>query len=508
VVAEPAIADTMRAGDLRVVISPPPYTGRPMVAMINPSVVTVVEESRVRLETAFDGGPVHLTAGPASMPFVAAAEGWVHEFTATESLVLLMRRPEVADVNAADRLLQVQVEPDRRPIVQIRTPARDLIFGEPRGRVPVTIDARDDIGLAWLALRYTRVSGSGESFTFEEGDVPLRVSRTSEDAWRAEATLSLEQLALQDGDTLVYRAIAADRKPGADPAASESFLIEVGRLAGVASTGFAVPEERDRQGISQQMLIIKTERLHAARQTLSAEAFLEESQMLAIEQRMVRAEFVFMTGGDVHDEVEEAEHSHELAEGRMENSAQVELLAAIREMSRAEARLNAAETAEALVYERAALRALQRAFDRRRYLLRTLPERARIDPSRRLTGDRATARSSRRTPPVAPEDLGAAAARQVMQDLGTAISRQEGLHAALASRVMAVAPSDEPLQQAAIALSSAGTVEARVAAAREAQRLLMERLRATLPPGGRGQIRHDPLAGRVADQSPRGGGPR
>ena len=42
-------------------------------------------------------------------------------------------------------------------------------------------------------------------------------------------------------------------------------------------------------------------------------------------------------------------------------------------MSRAEARLNSADTTEALVNERAALRALQRAFDRRRYLLRTLP---------------------------------------------------------------------------------------------------------------------------------------
>ena len=62
-----------------------------------------------------------------------------------------------------------------------------------------------------------------------------------------------------------------------------------------------------------------------------------------------------------------------------ENQSQVDLLAAIREMSRAEARLNDGDTGQALVFERAALKALQRAFDRRRYLLRTLPERTRID---------------------------------------------------------------------------------------------------------------------------------
>ncbi len=111
---------------------------------------------------------------------------------------------------------------------------------------------------------------------------------------------------------------------------------------------------------------------------------------------MVKAEFVFMTGGQVEDEVAEAEAGHELAEGRGENQSQVDLLAAIREMSRAEARLNAGDTAQALVFERAALRALQRAFDRRRYLLRTLPERARIDPGRRLTGDRKDAKASGR----------------------------------------------------------------------------------------------------------------
>ena len=149
----------------------------------------------------------------------------------------------------------------------------------------------------------------------------------------------------------------------------------------MATAGFALPEERDRQAISQQMVIVKTERLHKDRATLAADAALEQARLLAIEQRMVKAEFVFMTGGEVEDEVAEAEAGHELAEGRGENQSQVDLLAAMREMSRAEARLNAGDTAQALVFERAALRALQRAFDRRRYLLRTLPERARIDTS-------------------------------------------------------------------------------------------------------------------------------
>ena len=39
-------------------------------------------------------------------------------------------------------------------------------------------------------------------------------------------------------------------RPRADPSSSDSYLIEIGRLTGVASQGFALPEERDRQAIS------------------------------------------------------------------------------------------------------------------------------------------------------------------------------------------------------------------------------------------------------------------
>ena len=114
---------------------------------------------------------------------------------------------------------------------------------------------------------------------------------------------------------------------------------------------------------------------------------------------MVRAEVVFLGGGEVADEVEEAASSNELTEGRLQNTGRAEMLRAINAMSRAEAELNGGRASEALVFERAALAALERAFDRRRYFLRTLSERTRIDPARRLTGDLTGARSwTRRTP--------------------------------------------------------------------------------------------------------------
>ena len=292
---------------------------------------------------------------------------------------------------------------------------------------------------------------------------------------------------------MVYRAVASDLKPGADPSTSETFLIEIGRLAGVASTGFAVDEDRNRQGLSQQMVIIKTERLHAARKSMSAEAFQEQARLLAVEQRMVKAEFVFMTGGEVADEIEEAQHAQELVVGRFENAAQVELLTAIREM-------NAADSAQALTSERAALRALQRAFDRRRYLLRTLPERARIDPARRLTGDVSAVSPAVRPQAANESDPTIAKARPVMAALEYAIAHQENLGASLASDALGVAPSSEVLQRASIALASAPDVNDRVQAARVAHRALTEIVRQRLAAAPQLEILDDPVRGRFADE--------
>ncbi|HXG90296.1 MAG TPA: hypothetical protein VNJ02_18370 [Vicinamibacterales bacterium] len=487
-------------GELRVVITPPAYTGGAERAFADPTHVTAVEGSRIRLEMARTGSVQVAEAGQPPIVFEIVGDRSIYQFTAAQSRILLVQARASSPQRPADRLLQVEVEPDRRPLVRITAPAKDLIFGDGTGRVAVEIEARDDFALSSLNLRYTRVAGSGETFTFEEGVVPVVIARASDGEWRGRATLALEQFKMGDGDTLVYRAVAADRKPSADPATSESFLIEVGRLAGAASTGFAVPDQRDRQGISQQMVIIKTERLHAQREKLPAGAVEEQARLLAIEQRMVKAEFVFMTGGEVADEVAEAEHAHELAEGRQENAAQVELLSAIREMSRAEARLNASDTAQALVFERAALRALQRAFDRRRYLLRALPERARIDLTRRLTGDRTAAASTVHLPDQTLHDPAVAATRAVLSELARAIHVGSGLDAALASRILSIDPSSELLRKAVATLASAAPMPARIEAAKTAQTYLAGVIRARLPASPLGRISSDPLRGRMAQE--------
>ena len=202
------------------------------------------------------------------------------------------------------------------------------------------------------------------------------------------------------------------------------------------------------------MLIMKTERLIAERPKLPAETVLERSRLLAIEQRMVRAEFVFMSGGEVQDEVEEAAQSHELVEGRLENEGQVALLDAIREMSRAEARLNAGDTTPALGFERAALAALQTRVRSAPLLPADAPgarpNRSRAPSERRCDARRDPRRARcRRWSRIRWRR----ALRTLLHDVCRPRPDETGLDARLAARLLAADPQSSALQKIAVVIA-------------------------------------------------------
>lgn len=455
------------ASAIAVHVAPPAYAKRAAATHANPVQVTVLAGSRVRIES--DSKVVR---------------EWIANVS--ESLEFRVRDDQPS------RFLSVTVIPDAAPNVRVVEPGRDTAFATPNGTIAIGIGSTDDLGLVSLALRYTKASGGGENVTFTDGEVPLKIEYLNERQWRARAEWPLHDLALADGDVLVYRAIARDSNPSGSPVESDAFLVEIGRTAEIASAGFALPSEERKYAISQQMVIYKTEQLLVA-DTHS----LEESRMIGMEQRMVRAEVVFLSGGEVQDEVEEAAHSHELAEGRLENQGRAEMVRAINFMSRAEAQLNDGNAAAALPLERQALASLERALDRRRYFLRTLPDRSRIDITRRLTGERRDARSwtRDRRRPGAPADR----SRTVMGELVAASQDPSGINASLAARVAAVDPGSAELQRTAVAIANAQTPDQQREAVHNAMRALTAHALKTLPGSWPVVLPADPLAGRLGD---------
>jgi len=454
-------------GSFDVRIVPPAYTKRQPETLRDPAQITVLAGSRVQI------------------PIVR--RDWV----ATESAAL-----EIGTGGASEpRFLSVIVVPDLPPSVRIVAPGKDTAFAEPKGRIAISIQSGDDLGLTSLSLRFTKASGGGENVSFSEGDVALRLERRNDREWLGRADLPLDALGLADGDILVYRAIARDTNPRGTPGQSDQYLIEIGKNAEIADAGFALPSEEKKYAISQQMVIYKTEELLKQRQLTQGDA-LEQSRFIGMEQRMVRAEVVFLGGGEIEDEVEEAAHSHELAEGRLENSGRAEMLRAINAMSRAEAQLNDGRLKEALVFEREALAYLERALDRRRYFLRTLPDRSRIDATRRLIGERREAQSWTRDRYDTPSPRSMEAQRLVMRELAAGATP----NTALAARLAAIDPASVELQNAAVSLAAAQTDAARLAAAGTAMRVLTDHALKSLPASAPIDLRLDPHAGRLADE--------
>ncbi len=464
-------------------IYPPEYTRRPAQMLDDPVQITVIAGSSVRIESG---------------------QSPIKEWIATRSEGLEIRPPGAS----AARFLSVVVVPDESPLLRIVTPGKDSAFVEPKGELAIAIESRDDLGLASLALKFTKASGGGENVEFAEGEIPLRIERQSAQQWSGRADLSLAALNLADGDIVVYRAIARDTNPAGAPVQSDQYLIEIGKNAIVADAGFALPTDERKFAISQQMVISKTERLISeAKERGDAslpgrsrgEGWLEQTRGIGTEQRMVRAEVVFLGGGEVEDEVEEAAHSNELAEGRLQNTGRAEMLRAINAMSRAEAQLNDGRAAEALVFEKQALEFLERALERRRYFLRTLPDRSRIDGTRRLTGERREARSWTRDQELAPAGTLELASR-VMRDLSVAAATGAGIDAATAARVATIDPASKELQEAAVAIASASTAEARIRAAQTAMQAITRHALKTLPSSTGLEFRSDPLAGAMSDE--------
>ncbi len=398
----------------------PRYTNIAARELVNPERLEAVAGTALRLRLSARDEAWRVRFGNAAIPLRREGNELVADLTLSESGYFAIEPDGPAEPADAPRrrLLPVTVTPDRAPTIRIDRPGRDLLLPASSTQIDISASATDDFALETLELRYTKVSGSGEQFEFEEGTLPLALSREDDRAWKGRAALALSALKMAPGDALVYRAVGRDRRPGdAGLASSDTFFVEIQGPGDVALEGVEMPPDEERYALSQQMVVLKIQRLRERQPSMARGAIEEASALIAAEQRAVRANFIFLMGGHVEDEFEEAEQSHEIQEGRLENSARKDISAAIHQMTLAEQGLTAVNTDKALPPAKAAVEALQRAFGRNRYILRTLATRSRIDPSRRLSGDLQTASNWLRDIAPAALDRETTVARELLRDL-------------------------------------------------------------------------------------------
>jgi hypothetical protein len=471
----PTLSDaTAEISRIEITVVPPPYAARPTQSLRDPARIAALAGSQLRVTVRARAASVSMeTVGGKTSLAPSGDQMFSGEIVADADGFVAIEPVASSGRAGVRRLIGLSVTADQPPRVRITAPGKDLFLPDPRRTLAVTIDAGDDLALASLRLRYTRVSGAGELFTFTDGEVPVDIVRTDDRAWKASGSLRLDALGLVPGDMVVYRGVATDRRPGAPPSESDSYIVEITAPGSVAAEGFAVDDDRDRYGISQQMVILKTERLIARGNAVTGDSLNMETMALAAEQRAVRAEFVFMMGGELAEEVlsaanltdlnEEAEAAGEddIAAGRLANRGRIDLVRAIRSMSQAAASLARKNLPTALTQERSALKYLQSAFSRTRYILRALTQRERLDVSRRMTGTLLGAARDAHPVVLAEPDARVIALRRALAGVSALAGTVElntdaaGRASSLAQTVLQVDPSAPSLQRVAARLNDA-----------------------------------------------------
>lgn len=309
-----------------------------------------------------------------------------------------------SDTEAWSRhLFRVRALPDASPKVRITLPARDLEMARPGGVLTVAGVASDDFAVAHVDLRFLVTAGSGETYRFQEGVLPLSLRWDAGEA-HVEATLDIGALfgVLDDHAGVVsYYLEASDTNQVSGPGIglSETFLV---RIAGDESVP---PERGGRAGpraagrISQRQILEETRRLHSRQGQMDTKDFQRETRILAERESELRGSFAGLS-----EEGGEWGHGDEGVEGAVTipgidvhlhgsmplpySPAVLQALnQAVRSMFQAELFLHLGDTEKAMSSMLEVIGFLQEARKYDRLLFRALPVAVSLDPAVRGVGD-------------------------------------------------------------------------------------------------------------------------
>jgi hypothetical protein len=328
----PELRGPSRVEIVRWTITPPSYTGLPVQDAGDASILEALPGSRIRLEARPPGAGVELVAsvvGGATLR-MRAGELWSAEWTLGSEQrgvsIELVANGEVV----ARRVVPIRVREDAEPDVRLAEPADDMVVGTASGTVRVRATARDDFGVERFHLSWIHSSGSGESFSFRQGDWSFDVVHARDGGVHGEFALDLASVGMQPGDVLHVRAVARDGNTVTGPGVgvSRTRVIRVARAeeAGEITTLIGFPLEAEQDPVlSQRMIILMTERLRDETPRLDRAAVLHESNHIGDEQGRLRGQvgeeiYVRLSAEDDHDDHDvgaaAAGHDHGHAHGR------------------------------------------------------------------------------------------------------------------------------------------------------------------------------------------------
>lgn len=501
--------------EVRVRVVPPAYAGLNAEDAPGEAPVRALAGSQIEVtlsaQGAIAGAGLSFNGAQAAMralgdsrfggSFIAAQSG------AFEARVIADER-----LAPAPTVRAVEVYADAQPEARITEPNSDqLLRAVPSAPVSVRWTARDDLGVAGVALKYIKSRGEGDAAKFTNGEISSgSIERIGQREWHGLAALDLSRLGLQAGDTLVFWLEARDRNPNANNMGRSNSLAIAIRAPEAARLNLSdlLPNEIGRFLLSQRQIIIKTEKLHAERARLARDELLSRANDIAADQRDFKNSFndyikvegagesvethTNTEGASVEERVRAAEtertetHLHGIPEPPAGTPVSVrEMVYAIRAMWDAEDALSTADTTKALVHEREALVHLKRAQTAVRYIPPIVAQSKPVDLKRRYAGELAEIKTRLERLARRPPAKDSAPLRAALQDAYAALADlQSTLNVPASGRGSAVARAHERSKQAADRLVSTGGDHAATIAEASGQLRIVETELSRLETGG------------------------
>lgn len=417
---------------LHIRIIPPAYTRKHAYAATAPSFKAEVGARVVwTVQTNQRLSSLQWVRGNQKPVTVQAVAGkpqtYTFSWTVTESALYHLRlNGQASDFYAIEAI------DDEAPSIQIQQPKQytEIEFGEPQ-RVTVQATLQDDYGLRQADLIATVAQGEGEAVKFREQRIPLQLSFSGQPRQaQVRQLLDLQKLGMSYGDELYFYLQAWDNHKGYTR--TEAFFVEIEdttvvEMSDDMSLGVNPKPEYFR---SQRQIIIDTEKLIQEQKGLTQAVFLQRSNDIGAEQKLLRLRYGKFLGEEAETSIGRAtvpegteehhaddghDHSQDLKKNESTHEAQMnelmdpylhkhdqeeaatffepaikaQLKGALAQMWEAELRLRTGRPKEALPFEYKALRLLKEVQQKSRaYVKKTGFDPPPLkEPEKRLTGD-------------------------------------------------------------------------------------------------------------------------
>lgn len=295
-VSTSAVPTETRITQHRLDITPPAYTRLP-ARMESEFEAKVPEAATVRWTLRFS--PVPRAASLAfhdgrRIPLTRDGDHWTASRRIDKPLlyrIVLEQAPPLRP----DRLHRIDVVADQPPQIRAISPEETLTIRGPGQRGwTVIFEGTDDYGLAASApLRLTLAQGEGENIKFSERTLTVQ-GRGVATRRRYAHTFDLASLGLTPGsDFVVQLSVTDNRAKGPQTTRGPSYILRWPPEATTETTGLdgVVKKALPAYFRSQRQIIIDSEALVAQRNKLPADTYLQRSDAIGVDQRLLRLRY-------------------------------------------------------------------------------------------------------------------------------------------------------------------------------------------------------------------------